>query len=232
MPIDRWCGPGSARSGRVRRPDPLGIVNALRVVSERSGDKRSRICLALCLLAHLACSPTEEPEGGPAIRLQPRPAQASLGPPTTLRLVLQVQPDGQVRLISSSARRGSIDAPPEAKTREDANEGRVRLVDYVGRDAAGAVVVRGQLTIPATAVAEFQDQQVSTRIRRGEEPLPTPTVRVSVPYQPSLATISFERLEPNRDAPIEAWKRIPMGEVSVAKPPSPQAPPEQGPPSR
>ena len=172
----------------------------------------------MCLLALLGCTHTRA-AGGPVIRLQPQPAQESPGPPTTLRLVLQVQPDGRVRLVSSTPKRGSIDTPPEAETRQDAIEGRVRLVDYVGRDAAGAVVLRGQLTIPATAVAEFQDPQVSTGIRRGEEPLAAPTVRVSIPYQPSLATISFERLEPDRDAPIETWKRLPMGEVSIAKPP-------------
>ncbi len=193
---------------------------------------RGPICLALCLLAQLACSPTEDPGGGPDIRLQAQPAQVSPGPPTTLRLVLQVQPDGQLRLISSTASRGSIDTPPEAKTRQDAIEGRMRIIDYVARDAAGAVVGRGQLTIPATAVAEFQDPQASTRIRRSEEPLAAPTVRVSIPYQPSLATISFERLEPNRDAPMEAWKRIPMGQVSVASPPAPQAPPAPGAPPR
>jgi hypothetical protein len=191
---------------------------------------RRPICLALCLLVQFACSPAEDPDSGPAIRFQAQPAQAPPGPPTTLRLVLQVQPDGQVRLISNTASRGSIDTPPEAKIRQDAIEGRVRIVDYIGRDAAGAVVVRGQLTIPATAVAEFQDPQASTRIRRSEEPLVAPTVRVSVPYQPSLATISFERLEPNGDAPIETWKRTPMGQVSVANPAAPQAPAQGAPP--
>lgn len=177
---------------------------------------RGRIPLAVCLLAQLACGGSAEPVNGPAVRLQPRPAQPSPGPPTTLRLVLQVQPDGQVRLVSSTSRRGSIETPPAAKMRQDAIEGRVRLVDYVGRDAAGLVVVRGQVSIPATAVAEFQDPQARTRIRRAETPLAAPTIRVSVPYQPSLATISFERLEPNRDAPVETWTRIPMGQVSVA----------------
>ena len=178
---------------------------------------RAPLSLAICLLALLGCSPAREPEGAPTVRLQAQPAKPSPGPPTTLRMVLQVQADGQVRLISSTPRRGSIDTPPEAKTRQDAIEGRVRIVDYVGRDAAGAIVVRGQLTIPATAVAEFQDPQSSTRIRRREEPLAAPTVSVSIPYQASLATISFERLEPNRDAPIQAWKRISMGVVSVRR---------------
>lgn len=101
--------------------------------------------------------------------------------------------------------------------RQDALEGRVRVIDYTGRDAAGVVVVRGTVTIPATAVAEFQDPEASTRIRRREEPLAAPTIRVSIPYRASLATISFERLEPNRDAPMDTWKRIPMGDVSVVR---------------
>lgn len=176
---------------------------------------RGRICLAVCLLALLACSVPDEPRNGPVIRLQPRPAQASPGAPTTLRLVLQVQPDGQVRLVSSTPRRGTIETPNEAKTRQDAIEGRVRVIDYVGRDAAGAVVIRGQLSTPATAVAEFQDPQASTRIRRRETPLPAATIRISVPYQASVATISFDRLEPNRDAPMDTWKRVPMGQVSI-----------------
>lgn len=178
---------------------------------------RGPTCLVACLLAQLGCSTPEEPRSGPAIRLQPRPAQPSPGPPTTLRVVLQVQPDGQVRLISSTARRGSVDTTSETKMRQDALEGRVRVIDYTGRDAAGVVVVRGTVTIPATAVAEFQDPEASTRIRRREEPLAAPTIRVSIPYRASLATISFERLEPNRDAPMDTWKRIPMGDVSVVR---------------
>jgi hypothetical protein len=179
---------------------------------------RGPICLVVCLLPLLACSPDRAPEGVPPIRLQARPAQASPGPPTTLRLLLEVRPDGQVRLMSVTPRRGSIDTPTEAQMRQDAIAGRVRIVDYVGRNAAGAVVVRGQVTIPAVAVAEFEDPQSRTRIRRRDQPLTGPTtVRVTVPYSAALATVSFERLEPNRDAPVSAWKRVPMGTVPVAR---------------
>jgi hypothetical protein len=175
------------------------------------------ICLAIGLLATVACSPAPEPEAAP-IRLQAKPAQPPAGPPNTLRLILQVRPDGQVRLMSVTPRRDSIEAPSEAQMRQDALEGRVRILDYVGRNGPGGVLIRGQVTIPTVSVAEFQDPQARTRVRRQEQPLTTPTtVRVSVPYLPALATISFERLEPARDAPVAAWKRVPMGTVSVAR---------------
>jgi hypothetical protein len=177
-----------------------------------------RSCLSLLLLVHLACGPPGEPQADTVIKLEPQPAKESPGPPTTLRLVLRLQPDGQVQLISADPRRGSMEKPPESGIRQDAIDGRVRLVEYTARNKAGSVVATGRFTIPAVAVAEFQDPNARTRIRRAEEPLATPTVRVSIPYDPSVVTIAFEQLEPNRDAAMETWKRKPLGEVSV--PPS------------
>ena len=183
---------------------------------------RGRSCFALCLVAHLACGPPAEPQDRPPIKLEPRPAKESPGPPTTFRLVLQLQPDGRVQLISTDAKRGSVEKPPDSGTGQDAIEGRVRLVQYTARDKAGSVVATGRFTIPVIAVAEFQDLEVPTRIRGREQPLTTPTVKVSIAYHPSIATISFEQLEPTRDAPIETWKGKPIGEVTV--PPSPAEP--------
>ena len=192
---------------------------------------RGRSCLLLYLLVQLGCGPPGEPQAETPITLEPRVAQESPGPPTTLRLVLQLQPDGRVQLISSTAKRGSIAEPPPT-TRQDAIDGRLRLIEYVARDAAGQVVATGRFTMPAVAVAEFQDPNGRTRIRRREEPLATPTVRVSIPFRPSISTISFERLEPDPDAPTETWKRTPFGEVTISPMPLEQAPPpaQQAPP--
>jgi hypothetical protein len=194
---------------------------------------RGRLCFSFFLFACAGCGPRGEPQDT-AISLKPVKAQESPGPPTTLRLVLRLQPDGRVQLISTDAKRGSVQKLPENAIGQDAIEGRHRVVEYTARDRAGAVVATGRFTIPVKAVAEFQDPDVRTRIRRAEEPLATPTVRVSIPYHPSIATISFEQLDPNRDVPIEKWIRKPLGEVSVSPSAEPgqQQPQQQPPPAQ
>lgn len=182
---------------------------------------RSSVTLFLCVC--VGCAPIPEPRADTPIELEARPAQESPGPPTTLRLVLEVRAGG-VRLISSDPRRGSLAEPEESEIRQDAIEGRIRVIRYVARDTAGNVLATGRFSAPAVAVAEFQDPDARTRIRRSEEPLETPIIRVAIPFHRAASTVAFEQLEPNPDAPIDKWSRTPIGEVSIP-PSSEQRPP-------
>jgi hypothetical protein len=172
------------------------------------------------LLASVGCSeatPSGTPE--PEVILDPRPAEQSPGPATTIRLVLQLQQDGTFRIISAEPRRGEVTPEPSVEDNRPAlADGRAKLVEYSARNADGLVVAIGRFIVPLVAVSEFQDPNAATRIRHAEERLTTPTIRVALPYQESIATISFENLEPNASAEPRQWKRTTMGEVRVVLP--------------
>jgi hypothetical protein len=185
--------------------------------------------LLLVVLVSTACKGAAPPAAGPASTFEPRPAAESPGPPTTLRVVLQLQNDGTFRLVSADPKRGSVTPGPSvAEHREALAEGRVRLVEYTARDAKGDILATGTFLVPLVAVSEFQDPEAETRLRHAEEKLTNPTVRVSLPYQASVATIAFEALQPDAGTDPRDWKRAPMGAVKVALP----APPQGEPPPR
>lgn len=184
--------------------------------------------LTLALLSvHLGCGPSGPADGPPPLALTPQPAAESPGPPTTLRLVLQFQRDGGVRLVSATPRRGSIQKPPDpAAIRQDLIEGRLELVEYTVRDRAGDALATGTFVVPAVAVAEYQDPDARTQIRRSEEPLASRTVTLSIPFQAAPASIVFETVVPDPQAEARAWRRVLRGEVAIAPPPAPaQSPP-------
>lgn len=188
-----------------------------------------RALMTVVLLAvQLGCGPSGPDDGPPPLTLKPQPATPSPGPPTSLRLVLQFQRDTGVRLVSATPRRGSIDKPPDpAAIQQDLTEGRVRLVEYTMRDRAGAVMATGTFTLPVTAIAEFQDPDVRTQIRRSEEPLASPTITLSIPYQAATATVTFQSVEPGPEADARTWKRVPLGEITIPAAPVAQEAPRQ-----
>jgi hypothetical protein len=181
---------------------------------------RLRNCqwLLVVLLASVGCSEATPPETTePRVTLEPRPAAQSPGPPTTVRLVLQLQTDGTFRMISAEPRRGEVTPDPSIEENRPAlADGRARLVEYSARNDSGQVVATGRFIVPLVAVSEFQDPNAATRIRHAEERLTTPTIRVAIPYQASIAMIAFESLEPNASAEPKEWKRTKMGEVKVS----------------
>ena len=182
--------------------------------------------LFVVLLAAVGCADATPQAGAdPEVRLDPRPATQSPGPPTTIRLVLQLQQDGTFRVISADPRRGEVTSEPSVEDNRSAlAEGRAKLVEYSARNASGLVVAVGRFIVPLVAVSEFQDPNAANRVRHAEERLTTPTVRVSLPYQESIATVVFESLEPDASAEPRNWKRTPMGEVKMALPAQPQQP--------
>jgi hypothetical protein len=120
-------------------------------------------------------------------------------------------------MISAEPRRGEVTPDPSVDDNRPAlAEGRAKLVEYSARNAAGQVVATGRFIVPLVAVSEFQDPNAATRIRHSEERLTTPTVRVALPYQASIATIAFDSLEPSASAEPREWKRTAMGEFKVA----------------
>jgi hypothetical protein len=128
-------------------------------------------------------------------------------------------------MISAEPRRGEVTPEPSVEdNRQALAEGRARLVEYSARNASGLVVAVGRFIVPLVAVSEFQDPDAATRIRSAEERLTTPTIRVSLPYQESIATLAFESLEPNASAEPKEWKRTTMGEVKVVVPAPAQQP--------
>jgi|KBSMisStandDraft_5_1062788.scaffolds.fasta_scaffold539618_1 hypothetical protein len=191
----------------------------------RSG-LRHRHVLLVVLLASVSCSEATPPGAlDSQVTLEPRPAAQSSGPPTTIRLVLQLQQDGTFRMISAEPRRGEVTPDPSVEDNRPAlAEGRAKLVEYSARNAGGEVVATGRFIVPLVAVSEFQDPNASTRIRHSEERLTTPTIRVAVPYQASIAMIAFDSLEPGASAEPREWKRTTMGEVKVPLAPQNQQP--------
>jgi hypothetical protein len=128
-------------------------------------------------------------------------------------------------MISAEPRRGEVTSEPSVEDNRSAlAEGRAKLVEYSARNASGLVVAVGRFIVPMVAVSEFQDPAAANRVRHAEERLTTPTVRVSLPYQESVATIAFESLEPNASAEPKTWKRTTMGEVKVTLPAPAQQP--------
>lgn len=183
-----------------------------------------RALMTVVLLSvHLGCGPSGADDSPPPLTLKPQPATPSPGAPTTLRLVLQFQRDSGVRLVSATPRRGSIDEPPDpAAIRQDLIEGRLKLVEYAVRDRAGVVMATGTFTLPMTAIAEYQDPDVRTGIRRSEGPIANPTITVSVPYQAEAATVIFQSVEPGPQADVRTWRRAPLGEVTIPSSPAAQ----------
>ena len=176
--------------------------------------------LLVVLLASSACKEAPQPGAEPELTLTPRPAVESSGPPTTIRLVVQLQNDGTFRMVAAEPRHGSPTPEPSiADNRQALLDGHVRLVAYTARDDTGNIVATGRFLVPMTAVSEFQDPADETRLRHSEEKLTNPTVRVSLPYQASMATIAFEALAPEAGVEPGEWKRTAMGEVTVSLPP-------------
>jgi len=174
------------------------------------------ITLAAALGLMLGCGSETENHTSTQLKLEPRPAQPSPGPPTTLRLVVQLQSDGTLAVVSALPKRGTVEEPSIEENRKALLDGKLRLVEYRAADAAGLALVSGYFLLPITAVSEYQDPNVETRIRRQEEQIvQKPTVKVSVAYQPGIATIAFEGLEPVAGADVKRWKRTPMGQVRV-----------------
>ncbi len=186
------------------------VTRAARVFSGRRW-------LVVPFLVLAACNGGADNAAEPKVILQPKPAAPSPGPPTGLRLVLRLEPDGRFRLLSATPRRGSVDEPAKAENRPALLAGDLRMVEYTAKDAKGATLVTGFFVVPMTAVAEYQDPENEAGLRSTEERLTTPTVRASIPYRPDIATITFQGLEPNPAAEPREWKRVPMGEAALAK---------------
>ena len=196
---DTSCG-GVLASGSIVRPISRGRSRGSVMASQaRSGLRRCHVLLVV-LLASLGCSKATPPGAlEPQMTVEPRPAAQSPGPPTTIRLVLQLQQDGTFRMISAEPRRGEVTPDPSVDDNRPAlAEGRARLVEYSARNAAGQVVSTGRFIVPLVAVSEFQDPNASTRIRHSEERLTTPTIRVAVHIRPRLPR-----------SPSTAWSQAP-----------------------
>lgn len=190
-------------------------------MSRAQSDWRRRTGRGLALLAAAltaaACGQPIEDAAQVELELEPQPAVASEGPPTTLRLVLQLEGD-RFRLISADPRRGNVSRPDIEARSDDLLDGSVRLIAYSATDAAGLLLASGFFIVPMQAVTEFQDLSVETRVRRRTEPLVNPTVRVGVPYSEAISTLSFDALEPRAEIDPRKWPRVPMGRVSLADP--------------
>jgi hypothetical protein len=166
------------------------------------------------LLAALGCQSPIEDAAETELVLEPREAVEWPGGPTTLRLVLQLEAD-HFRVVSATPKRGSVREPSVAENRDDLLAGHSRLVEYAALDVTGTLLSRGLILVPLTAVAEFQDLNVATRVRRREEPLTDPVVKVSIPYSRLIATVAFQGLEPDPEVDPRKWERVPMGQVAV-----------------
>jgi hypothetical protein len=125
-------------------------------------------------------------------------------------------------MVSSEPRRGEPTPDPSIdEHRQALSDGRARLVEYQARDATGRAIASGRFVLPLVAESEFQDPQAAARIRRSEERLTTPTIRIAIPYQASIASVVFERVEPTAGAEAKDWKRSPMGQISLSVQPAP-----------
>ena len=173
------------------------------------------ICWALFLAVTLACERPVEQAVDSELVLEPQEAVSPSGPPTTWRLVLQLGNDGRFQLLSATPKRGTVIAPAIAENREALLAGHTSLVEYTALDAAGTILISGLFLVPQTAVSEFQDLSVETRVRRREESLSNPTVKVSVPFEPGIVTVDFNGVHPDAEAVPEEWKRVPMGSVTL-----------------
>lgn len=185
---------------------------------------RTAILLAV-LLAVLGlaagCEKPIEDATETELTLEASEAVASPGPPTTLRLVLQFEGD-HFTVVSADPKRGSILAPAIVENHQSLLDGNARLIEYSARDASGAVLVTGYFILPMTAVSEYQDLDVETRVRRREERLSSPVVKVAIPFDRSIATVGFDGLEPDDDTHPMKWERLPLGEVAVGFQSDPQ----------
>jgi hypothetical protein len=191
--------------------------------------RRTAILLAVVLgtLGFAAgCEKPIEDATETKLALEAKEAVASPGPPTTLRLVLQFEGD-RFTVISVDAKRGSILEPAIAEEHQSLLDGDARLVEYSARDISGAVLVTGYFILPLMAVSEFQDLEVETRIRRREERLSRPVVKVAIPFDRSIATVEFDGLEPDDDTHPLKWERVPLGEVAVVPQDDSQKDPRQ-----
>lgn len=179
---------------------------------------RDHSFIALAVLTVIACGQATENGVARKTTLQPQPAVPSPGAPTTLRVVLQLQTDGTLQLVSAEPKRGSLETPALDENRDKLLSGALRLVEYRATDAAGTILATGLFFLPLKAESEFQDPNVETRLRRREETvIPPPTVKVSIPYRAEITRIGFQGLEPDAQTDARQWKRIPMGEVTVGR---------------
>lgn len=173
-------------------------------------------CLILAALLAFGCGNEVENQPKSKLVLDPQPAKPSPGPPTTLRLVVELQPDGTLGVVSADPERGLVEPPPIEDKRNELLQGKVRLVEYRALDAAGAVIATGSFLFPVTAISEYQDPNVETRIRRQEElVIANPAMKISIAYRPEIAMIAFEGLVPDAQADVKSWRRTPMGQVRV-----------------
>lgn len=170
--------------------------------------------LLLFLSLAVGCERPIEDATDTKLTLEAQEAVASPGPPTTLRLVLQYE-DNNFTVISADPKRGSILEPAIEENHRPLLDGDARLIEYSARDISGAVLVTGYFILPMTAVSEFQDLEVETLVRRREEPLPNPVIKVAIPFESSISTVGFDSLEPDDETHPLKWKRVPLGEVSI-----------------
>jgi hypothetical protein len=118
-------------------------------------------------------------------------------------------------LVTAAPKRGTVTEVDLEAERADLLDGDSELFQYLARSAAGANLVSGFFVVERTAVAEFQDPQVEERVRRQEQPLDEPVVRIAIPYHPELVTVDFTALSPDPEAPAEQWKGTSMGTVRI-----------------
>lgn len=180
--------------------------------------------LVAILALAVGCETPIEDAAETELVLEAQEAVPSPGPPTTLRLVLQFEGD-HFNVISADPKRGSVLAPAIAENHRSLLDGDARLIEYSARDVSGAVLVTGFFILPMTAVSEFQDLDVETRIRRREERLSSPVIRVAIPFDRSIATIGFDGLEPDDDTHPMKWERVSLGEVVLEPRRDPQKDP-------
>lgn len=148
----------------------------------------------------------------PLVTLDPQEARPSPGPPTVWRLVLQLK-DGEVNVATAAPRRGTIDTPDI-----DALallEGKAVLLEYALLDDAGTRLASGQIVMPLTAVAEFQDPDNDNRLTRQEDILSDPWIQVTLPFDADAASVEFSRVEPDADSDIAQWTRQPLNTLAL-----------------
>lgn len=150
----------------------------------------------------------------PLVTLNPQDAAPSPGPPTVWRLVLQLK-DGEVKVATALPRRGSVDKP-----NIDAElllAGKAVLLEYRMVDDTGGQLATDHIVIPLTAVAEFQDPNIDNKLRRQDEILTDPWIRVTLPFDASVAAIEFSRVEPDAARDVKLWTRTPLNTVVLER---------------
>jgi hypothetical protein len=125
--------------------------------------------------------------------------------------------------------RDSILSPLVEENLSNILDGDIDLFEYIASDSTGQTIAVGRFLFPLKAQVEYLDPNRPHVIRSGKsQPIPNQIVAVRIPYNKNIATIGFFKLDPSPSVPIEKWKKIRYGQISLGQGPIFTHPPKGG----